>query len=296
MKLHKLSVALLATGLMAFGSANAVPTITLNPSAFDGGAGCDGKQIDVNAACNAGTNGQAGAYVVSSIQTSLDSFLKISSTAGAGGWTETGALIFNTYNGGNQRNGGRGLGSGGDYDIYGLFSGSGGGVWTGNQFNVTSIGTFTIDIWASPELGTAITRSTGGVIGQGDKDFLLGTATFSGSFGGTNAQLGPNNTATTQLTAEFAFAPASGDYTGMGGYFQAPDPFVVSFNGSGSSNSGQSTYAPDGLGGVIITTGNGATGNLTPITAVPEPGALALVSLALVAAGLASARKRSSTN
>lgn len=287
MKLQKLSAALLVAGLTAFGSAYAVPTITLNPSASNGGTGlCDALQIDC-----AGGNGQAGAYVVSSIQTSLASFLNISSTAGAASWTETGALIFNTYNGGNQRNGGRGLGSGGDYDIYGLFSGAGGGFWTGNQFNVTTIGFFTIDLYASPELGSSITQVTGGVT-QGSKDFILGTATFSGSFGGTNAQLSlTDNTATTQLTAEFTFAPASPAYTALGGFFQAPDPFNVSFNGSGSSNSGQSTYASDGSGGVIITSGNGATGNLTPLNKVPEPGSLALVSVALLGAGMAARRK-----
>lgn len=290
MKLNKLSTAILAAGLMAFGAANAVPSITLNPSALNGGVAGSAPQIDV-----AGGAGQAGAFVVTSIQTSLATFLNISSSAGAGTWSETGALVFSTYNGGPQRNGGRTLGTGGDYDIYGLFSGSGGGAWTANQFNVTSISSFTIQIWASPETGSTTVFGTGGAItGGGSQDFLLGTATFTGSFGGTNAQLDPfSNQASTQLTAEFAFSPANLAYTGAGGYFQAPDPFVVSFNGSGSSNSGQSTYASNGSGGVLITTGNGATGNLTPLAErIPEPGALALVSLALVAGGLVTARKR----
>jgi hypothetical protein len=292
MKLQKLSAALLVAGLTTFGSAYAVPTITLNPSALNGGVGCDFLQIDVSTTCNAAGNGQAGQYVVSSIQTSLDSILNITSTSGAGAWTETGAMIFNTYNGGNQRNGARGLGSGGDYDIYGLISGSGGGFWTAiNGFTVTSITSFIIDIYASPELGTSIARTTGGLT-QGSNDFLLGTATFAGSFGGTGAQLdlvgGVN--ASTQLTATFSFVPADIAYTAVGGFFQAPDPFSVNFNGSGSSNEGQSTYEYVGSG-VKITTGNGATGNLTPVNTVPEPGSLALFSVALLGAGIAARRK-----
>lgn len=292
MKLHKISLALAVSGMMAFGVATAAPSITLNPSALNGGVAGSAPQIDI-----LGANGrQAGPLVVTSIQTSLASLLSITAGTGNSGWTESGALVFNTYNGGNQLNGGRTLGSGGDYDIYGLFSGSGGGTWTGNQFNVTSINSFSIQIWASPETGTTTQFGTAGtIVGGGSQDFLLGTATFTGSFGGTNAQLGPGFTATTQLTAEFAFTPANAAYTGVGGYFQAPDPFIVNFNASGSSNSGQSTYAFTEVGGVLITTGNGATGNLTPLNRVPEPGALALVSIALLAGGVASLRRRSST-
>ncbi|MBC7703009.1 MAG: hypothetical protein H7274_03560 [Rhodoferax sp.] len=286
MKFHKFSAAVLAIGLTVVGAASAVPSITLNPSALNGGAVGSDLQIDT------ALLGQQGAFVVTSIQTRLDSFLNISTKTGTGSFTETGALIFTTYNTASFLNGNRLLG-GGQYDIYGLFSGSGSGLWTGNQFNVNSISSFVIDIWASPQNGTTIALSTGGGIVKGNKDFKLGTATFSGSFGGTNAQLGFGNAATTQLTAEFAFNPANAAYTGAGGYFMAPDPFMVNFNGSGSSNSGQSTFADNGSGW-LITTGNGATGNLTPLAlTVPEPGALTLVSLALLAAGFASSRKRS---
>lgn len=293
MKFHKFSATVLAIGLTVAGAASAVPSITLNPSALNGGVAGSNVQIDT------AVGSQQGAFVVTSIQTRLDSFLNITTQSGAGSFTETGALIFTTYNTSSFFNGNRFLCGGlprcGEYDIYGLFSGTGAGLWTGNKFDVTSINSFVIDIWASPQNGTTIGLGLGGVITQGNKDFKLGTATFSGSFGGTSAQLefGTERKATTQLTAEFAFNPANAAYTGSGGYFMAPDPFVVKIAGAGSSTLGQSTFADNG-NGWLITTGNGAAASLTPLAlTVPEPGALTLVSLALLAAGFASSRKRS---
>ncbi len=287
-----LSGAFVATSLLLAASAtNAMPSITVNPSAANGDAA--NKQLDIPA------GGQQGSYVVNSIQTTLASALDIAATAGATTWTESGALIFTTYNSATFLNGNRAIGTG-QYDVYGTFLGGGGGFWsTPTTFVVTSINSFTIQIWGSPQSGSTLTygnASSGtdasGGIGQGNKDFLLGTATFAGSFGGTGAQLGAGNNATIQLTAQFNFTPASAAYTGIGGYFEAPIPFVVAFAGSASSNSGQSTYAALGSGYRIRTAaGGGATGNLT--VTVPEPGMLSLVGISLLGlAGLARRRSK----
>lgn len=295
MNFKKLSAAVGVAALVgASGGAYAATTATFDPTAGNG----DPSNKTVYA-------GQS-AFTFSSIQTSLASQLDINGSSGTGvGWQESGHLIFNTYDGGFQRNGNRTYG-GGAYDIYGTFTGSGIGDWGGNQFTVTGIGGFTIKIYASPNLGTALTAGTptsgtqanGGVTG-GSKDFLLGTATFAGSFGGTNAQLlgGPTSgIATTQLTAAFGFTPASAAYTGIGGFFQAPTPFNLTLSASGSSNQAQSVWTADKTGVHVVTAaGGGATGNIRLVNNVPEPTALSLVGLALVGAAAASRKKKSKT-
>jgi PEP-CTERM motif len=283
------SAAVVSAALIGFsGLASAAIDVTFNPSAANNDLA--NKQIYA---------GQ-GAFTWNSIQTSLASMLDINGVAGSGvGWQESGHLIINTYNGGFQRGGNRTY-AGGNYDVYGIFTGSGTGDWAGNQFTVTGINSFTIQLYASPSSGTALvagTSTTGtqanGGITAGSKDFLLGTATFAGSFGGTNAQLGLGGVATTQLTANFAFTPASNDYVGVGGFFEAPVPFQLQLQASGSSNSAQSTYTIDGTGVHIQTlAGAGATGNIRALdNAVPEPGALSLVGLALLGAAVAGRKK-----
>lgn len=298
MKLYKHSAAILATGCLAFGGAHAA--IVLNPSAMNGD-GTGNHQLDAVA------GGQVGATNVNSIQTTLSSVLNIAAATGASGvgWTEAGAMIFNTYNNGPQLNGNRTF-AGGQYDVYGLFTGAGTGGWTGNQFGVTGISSFKIDVWGSPQVGTALTindpssstDASGGVT-KGSKDFLLGTAVFAGSFGGTNAQINVGGSATTQLTADFTFTAADPAYKGLGGYFEDL-VFQLNLAGSGSSNSFQSKWSNDGTGGINILTWvrdtdgavNGATGNIRVTQQVPEPGALALAGLSLVALMFATSRKR----
>jgi hypothetical protein len=287
MQLKKFASVIAAVGLLGLaGAANAAVTLTLNPSAGNG----DPSKKTIYA-------GQS-AFGVNSIQTTLSSQLDISTNSGSASWQEAGALVFTTYNNATFAGGNRFYG-GGNYDIYGLFSGQGGGLWTGNNFDVNSISSFVINIYASPSAGSAISVSTptsgtqaNGGVTAGSADFLLGTATFAGSFGGTSAQINGLGGATTQLTASFNFAPASASYVGLGGYFQAPIPFSITFNGSGSTNAGQSIYSIDGSGVHIQTLADGgATGNLRPLTTVPEPGVLSLAAVGLLGLGFASRRK-----
>ena len=299
--IKKLSAVVGALALVGSLSAPAMAaTMTFNPKAANGDL--SNKQID----------SLRGAFSATSIQTSLSSVLKINADGDGqdAGWTESGHLIVTGYNNGSARNANRTFDSAGDgrYDIYATFLGSGTGDWIGNQFTVDAISSFVIKLWASPSSGTALglataassTDTTGGIT-AGSKDFLLGTATFAGSFGGTNAQLGSDNKASTQLTASFNFTPASSDYVGTGGgkdgYFQAPDPFNLVLSASGSTNINQSGYVGSPPGDVVITTAafnaagdpNGATGNIT--ANVPEPGGLALVGLALAGLALFNRRK-----
>lgn len=289
MNFKQASAAVVSAALIGMSSlASAAINVTFNPSAAN------------NDAANKTIFAGQSAFQWNSIQTSLSSALDIDSATGNNiGWQESGHLIFNTYNGGNQRQGNRTY-AGGAYDIYGVFVGSGTGDWAANQFTVTGINGFTIKLYASPATGTALTAGTSatgtqanGGITAGSKDFLLGSATFAGSFGGTNAQLGGGGAATTQLTANFNFVPASNDYVGVGGFFEAPVPFVLQLQASGSTNSAQSVYTTDASGVHIITAaGGGATGNIRALSNnVPEPGALALVGVALAGVGLFSRRK-----
>ncbi len=291
MNFKKLSAALATVALVGLsGAANATADLTFNPSASNGDA--------ANKTIYAGQT----AFTFQSIQTTLGSQLDISAASGTNvSWAEAGHLIFNTYDNGSQFQGNR-VYAGGKYDIYGIFTGTGLGDWgpAPNSYTVTSISTFSLKLYASPNSGTGIvagtptsgTQANGGIT-AGSKDFLLGTAIFGGSLGGTSAQLGFGNTAQTQLTANFLFTPASAAYVDVGGFFEAPAPFNLTLFASGSSNNGQSTYSID-EGGVHIVTGNrrGATGNITAISAVPEPTALSLVGLALVGAAVASRKQK----
>jgi hypothetical protein len=308
MQLKKLlSGALMASSLLLTATAsNAAFTITFDPSAANG----DAANKTIYAA--------QGAFDLTSIQTTLSSQLDIFASSGNNvAWEESGSLFFVNYTniGGvplqSQRNGNRFYG-GGSYDIYATFLGLGSGNWTiPGQFDVTSITSFDIQIWASPNTGSAATANTPtsgtdatGGVSAGSKDFLLGTAAFAGNLAGAQAKIGSgspfcdntnfqNNCASTTLVASFDFVPASNDYEGIGGFLRSPTPFEITFSGSGSSNLGQSFWGTFGdSDGIRITTAwdSGATGNLTPSgLSVPEPGTVFLLGASML--GLAGIRR-----
>jgi hypothetical protein len=293
MRQSKLKSAIAAVSVASaalFSGVSGATPITLNPDATNGGAG------KVNA-------GQA-AFSVDNILTTLSSVLDISSAVGAGTWNESGAIVFTngTLNNVGVATQWNALLSSGVYDIYGVFLGGGSGSWVGSTFLVSTVSSFTIDLYAAPGgmaapgiPGSGI-DATGGVT-IGATDLLLGTATFSAIGGLTAATLFGNGSASTALQAIFDFQPNPGFsntttplYTD--GFFAAPVPFEIGINGSGSSNVGQSTWAPNGAG-VRITTGaqQFGTANLTFVE-VPTPGTLALVGLALTGMGVVARRRK----
>lgn len=101
--------------------------------------------------------------------------------------------------------------------------------------------------------------------------------------------------ALTSLSANMAFTPAAGT---QGTFFIAPNPFNVVFAvGNAGGNSLNTGYSVDASGNVTVTTPipgttNSGTANVTFATAVPEPGALSLVGLALVGAAVVGRRRK----
>lgn len=281
------AAALVAGSLVASVGAQAATVLTLNPSSSNGAAG---GVIDAT----------HGAFQTDNIHGQLTSKLTINALSGGASFEETGTILINEFLLNNiSQNSGVYRAGGGKYDLYATFISTGSGVWGAlgpNTFSVVALSTLNVKLWASPSNGTSqiiATPTNSAVLGSGvtagNKDFLLANASFlsDGTEGGSATRAGTKGQ--TFLSANLDFFPAPG--TEGSGFFQAPTPFKINLGSSTSTNGNQTKYAVV-AGKAIFTTPVGTTGtsNLTP-TAVPEPGALSLVGLALLGLGLAGKRK-----
>jgi hypothetical protein len=170
------------------------------------------------------------------------------------------------------------------YSVFADINFIGTGTWNANEFSADT-GLFSLGL-------RAVNLTNNSTIN-------LGTATLSpGADSAATVTLvtaAPSGRAITSISGTFDFTPAPGT-TGPGNFFVAPVPFNIGFSvGNFGGNSQNTTYTVNGDGSIsVFTPGPGlnpATGNLTFVSAVPEPGALALVGIALAGLGFASRRK-----
>jgi hypothetical protein len=265
--------ALTASALLLTGMASA-STVTLNPSASNGGLGV----IDPGVGAFDTTGGvlQLGTATAPSV-------LTIAGNSGAQAFTETGTIYIDKFTNGASNT----PVGGGSYSIYGTYSINGLGGWAGSVYTAApNTISFTMTLYALTSTSATIQLGTASLINDPTNYAiaLLGALPTANSGGQAN----------TVLAAVLGFTPAAGT-TGMGGFFQAPSPFAININvGAVGGNTGNTVYSVDANGVVTVTTPianqSPSTGNFT-LTPVPEPSVLSLAGIALVGLGFASRRK-----
>jgi len=272
MKLQtKFSAALVCASMLVGGAASAATLVTINTA---------GNGVDTS----------AGAKVFTALGASgvIKSTFSIAASTGAGvAFSEVGTFQVGDFTGGPMANAFGNVASNvdgnsvGGYQVFADISFGGLGAWTANQFDATS-GLFSLGL-------RAVNKITSATIN-------LGTATLSpGPDTTAKVTLVNGTAANTTLSGTFSFVPAAGT-TGLGNFFQAPIPFNIGFSvGNFGGNAANTTYVVNGDGSIsVFTPGpglNNATGNLTFVSVVPEPGMLSLAGIALLGVGLASRRK-----
>ncbi len=313
MKLKKIAAALAVMGTLAVGTAaHAAGVLTFNPSGPNLGATNVGGGA-------AGALGTKSAFDLDQATLTYAGRLDVALTransilggfGGASTWAESANIKLTQFSlGGVEIDTSiSGLNKslvGGEYDLYATFIASGSGIWlTSTSYAVAAISSITVKFYASPLGGTLETLGTpatgidltAGVIIPLDNILLGisnyvddGTALGSASIGtGLNAGKG-----STALTATLDFAASAGT-TGVGGFFQAPDPFLITIGSQAGGNTLNTFVTANGAGTrwSTLTTNRGG-GSLTFAANVPEPGALALVGIALAGLSLVSRRRKS---
>lgn len=296
-----MSAAVLAGSLMLTGVAQAAAVLTFNPSAANTGA------LNVGGGA-AGAIGPQSAFNTDNAIVQFSGLLDIASSAGATTWTEAGNLKVVQFNLGNSTVAGSGVnvGAGGSYDIYASFVTSGTGVWvTATQFVVTGINALNVKLYADPLNGSNVvlgnvassTATNGGFTPPND-NILLGVSNLIAGPNQGQATIGgvSGGQASSSLNALLNFTPSAG-VAGPTGFLQAPNPFNITIGAGAQANANNTTWVTNGAGVRIQTNISNPGGGSLAFTAnsVPEPGALSLAGLALLAIGAARRRKTSAT-
>lgn len=296
--ISKLSFGKVAIGaalIVGFGVAQAAATLTFNPGATNGGVG---KVSNTD-----------GVFQATGINGGLDSTLKIFGNTGIASFLETGRINLDTFTGLTPSGPSSTVtGLTVNWDLYADFTLSGGGFWSGGTYVMdTTTASMSMNLYGfNKNTLQTIQLASGTLLSS-----TLGLAqTFSENFGSVGGPTivppGSNSASAKKANSVFSglidLVPtggASGAFTGVGGFFEAPKPFHVSLDAGSVGGSASNTSWTSSGGTVTILTGKdggadrtSGSANITfVINQVPEPGSVALVGLALCGVAVATRRQ-----